>query len=496
MTPLTAEQIKRLPRVKKLLVVDAIQEKQRRFEEERLRYFVPNGKQEEYLRMVGSGQVFICVLSAGNGVGKTTAAVNIIGNICYSVQNSRFKDLPLYERWPYPKQLRIISTSKNVEDTGAIQIELKKWLLKKRYTTSKGKKHYDSLYETDTGFCIDLMTYDQDVQEFESATLGLAWFDEPPPYEVYKATIARMRHGGVIMITMTPLTYAAWLYDDVVLRQDGVQRKVIYAEDEDNCKIHGIRGILEHADIMRMREEYDPDELEARTKGRFVHLSGLIYKTFHRGVHLIEPFEIPQDWPRYCICDCHPRKPFALGWFAVSPTEDVYFYDEWPEDEFNRMKSCDKTIKDYASLIRIKEGNDVVYRRVIDPNSGNAKNASSGLTVKEEFAELGLHFIDGNDDIVAGHLKVKEYLKYDRDIKPRVFFFNFLRNFIYGFEHYVWDDFKGKIAEDKDLKQKPKDRNKDFPDLVRYGLMADPVSRLPESFKVLNDYLSKIREGK
>lgn len=300
------------------------------------------------------------------------------------------------------------------------------------------------------------------------------------------------------MITMTPLTNAAWLYDDIILNQDGVQKKVVYAEDEDNCRQHGVRGILEHADIVRMRQEYDPDELEARTKGKFVHLIGLVYKLFHRDAHLVAPFEIPHEWPRYCILDPHDRKPFALGWFAVNPLGDIYFYDEWPEEEFHRMKSCDKTVKEYAGIVKIKESKDIIFRRIIDPNSGNARKVNSGLSIKEELAELGLYFVDGNDDIVAGHLKVKEYLKYDnlKGIKPKVFFFNTLKNFIYGMEHYVWDDYKGKIADDKDLKQKPKDRSKDFPDLIRYGLMDDPVTVLPESFKALNNRLSELQEAK
>lgn len=488
--------LKKLPKDKKIQLAGAILEKERRQKEEGLRYFTPNGKQEEFMRLVGAGKVFICVLSAANGIGKTTVAVNILGNICWGTQNKWFQGLPLFEHWSYPKHGRIISTSKNMEDEGAIQIELKKWLFKNRYTALKGKRPFDSLYRTDTDFSFDLMTYDQEETEFESSTLGFVWFDEPPPFAVYKATIARMRRGGIIMITMTPLTNAAWLYDDIILNQDGVQKKVVYAEDEDNCKEHGVRGILNHADIMRMRQEYDPDELEARTKGKFVHLIGLVYKLFHRDVHLIPPFEIPQDWPRYNILDPHDRKPFAFGWFAVNPLGDIYFYDEWPEEEFHKMKSCEKTIKEYAEIIKIKEGEDIIYRRIIDPNSGNARKTNSGLSIKEELAELGFYFIDGNDDIVAGHLKVKEYLKYDnqKNIKPKVFFFNTLKNFIYGMEHYVWDDYKGKIADDKDLKQKPKDRSKDFPDLIRYGLMDDPATVLPESFKALNMCLSKLRE--
>ena len=63
---------------------------------------------------------------------------------------------------------------------------------------------------------IDLMSYEQDTKEFEAVDLGFAWFDEPPPESIYKATVARMRRGGIIFITATPLTGSAWLYDHIV----------------------------------------------------------------------------------------------------------------------------------------------------------------------------------------------------------------------------------------------------------------------------------------
>ena len=40
----------------------------RRHLEEKYRYYVPNGKLEEFLRGVGSGKHFVCILSAGNKV--------------------------------------------------------------------------------------------------------------------------------------------------------------------------------------------------------------------------------------------------------------------------------------------------------------------------------------------------------------------------------------------------------------------------------------------
>ena len=100
---------------------------------------------------------------------------------------------------------------------------------------------YECHWSTDTGFSFDIMTYDQAVKEFESATLGWAWFDEPPPFAIYKATVARMRLGGLIFITETPLTGSAWMFDNLVASPDRVDIGQIlkkYKLKEWNEKIH------------------------------------------------------------------------------------------------------------------------------------------------------------------------------------------------------------------------------------------------------------------
>ncbi len=136
------------------------------------------------------------------------------------------------------------------------------------------------------------MTYEQDPREFEGVTPGWAWFDEPPPEHIFKATVARMRRGGVIFITATPLAGSAYLYDafatgnyKVVMEGEGgtkavYERKVGYVEAdiESACKQHGVRGHLEHSDIVNLIAEYSEDERQARIYGKFQHLIGLVFK--------------------------------------------------------------------------------------------------------------------------------------------------------------------------------------------------------------------------
>src|SRR3990167_11363088 len=99
-------------------------ELQTREKENLARRYQPNGKCEEFIRLVGSNKCFVNLFSAANGVGKTATGVNIITNLCFGVQNDFFK-LPLFENYKYLKKGRIISDPTTIKEK--IVPELKKW---------------------------------------------------------------------------------------------------------------------------------------------------------------------------------------------------------------------------------------------------------------------------------------------------------------------------------------------------------------------------------
>lgn|ERR1035437_866102 len=190
-----------------------------RKEREKYRYFTPNGKTEQFIKLVGKGEVFISLLSAANGVGKTACGANIAAHLMYPCSCEYF-NYPIYKNFPFEKKGRIVSDPTTISKQ--IIPELKKWFPFSRYQTTNESKNFESKWLTDTGFEFDLMTYEQDPKEFESVTLGWAWFDEPPPQEIYKATVSRMRKGGIIYITQTPLKGSAWLYDSFITSKDRI----------------------------------------------------------------------------------------------------------------------------------------------------------------------------------------------------------------------------------------------------------------------------------
>jgi len=402
------------------------EEAEHRVQQNGLKYYTPNGKCEEFIRSVSSGQVFIGIFSAANGTGKTALMANILGNLIFDTTNPYF-DTGLFRNFRYPHRARIASTKKNVEGTeegaiGAIQTEIKRWFPKGSYKVSRQGKSYDCLYSAGD-WSFDIMTYDQDPKEYEGATLGVMIFDEPPPLKILYACISRMRMGGILLIFMTPLDEGGIILEELT-KHATIEYKgqkigkvvTVYADIEDNCKEHGVRGQLNHEDILKMVTFYDEDEKEARARGRPSYQVGRIYPTFEAESPLVvDDFEIEKTWQRVMLLDPHDGVPFAMTWIAIDETGQAWVYDEFPLDDLSRIKTTNLAYPDYARIIREKEGRLIAHARVIDPFFGNKRYGNTGKTPKEELADLGLEFMDGDTSgLETGHMKVREFLKFDR----------------------------------------------------------------------------------
>ena len=439
------------------------------------RYFVPNGKTEEFINMVGNNKTFICLFSAANGVGKTACGCNILAHFLYGPSgNKYFDDLPLFKKFPYPKQGRIVSDATTIVETTVP--ELKKWLPSGRYTTNKAGKNFEKKWRTDTGFKFDLMTYDQSVKEFESATLGWAWFDEPPPLAIFKATVARMRRGGIIFITATPLTGSAWMYDHILTyKGDGGQRDFIEAGVACNCIEHGIRGILKHKDIEKMIAEYDEEDMQARVHGKFQHLIGIVFKTFKRKIHVIKPFNInPRDFITIEALDPHPRVEDAVMFVAVDRKGNKYITDELYE-HFKLFELAER-------IHKIEDRHRIILR-IADP-AAFVKNQHDDNPEEETLAgklldKYDLEFVPASKNRTQANRAIKDALDYEivgdeMVIAPEIYIFDTCQRIIYELEHLQWDDWRGKAAERKSPLEKPMDKDDHMIENLGRILLLDP----------------------
>ncbi len=456
-----------------------------RMRNEKYRYYEPNGVGEDFINAFSSGDYFILFLSAANGVGKTALASNILANLMFpNKENWYFRD-NFFQNFPYLKRGRIITDSALVEKN--VVNELKFWFPQGKYSTSKGGKHFESIWKTQTGWDFDIMTYDQDPDQFEGVTLGWAWFDEPPPENILRATIARMRRGGIIIITATPISGSAHLYDmfahgemevEVQLREGEepvkVKRKVFHltADVESACKQHGIRGHLEHDHIVQMIAEYPEDERQARIYGKFQHLVGIVFKRFARNIHVIKPFSVnPRDFTVYHALDPHPRNNDAGMWLAVDKNGTKYVVDElW-------LKPLDH--KDLAYRLKQKTSSYRTISMVGDP-SMFVQDQHQSRSLATMLSDEGVTYNPASKARSAADKRVETSLNYTEVNglmirKPELYIFETCPRTIYEIEHYRWDDWSGKTAEKRDRKEKPVDKDDHMIENLGRLLLQEPV---------------------
>lgn len=464
---------------------EIVREADRVLNQERIRWFQPNKAQRRYIEAVGAEDSYIVIFAAGNGVGKTAATMAMLAALIWPEMAPECFGGQIFKAWPYPKDVRIVGTPQNIGDGGSIQREIQAWFPQNMYEGRKASKPYLSQYLAND-WTINLMSFDQDISAFESATAGAIIFDEPCPKPIYNASVARMRRGGRILFPNTPLMDAAWVMDELVSKADGKAIKLVHGDIEENLIENG--GILNKVDVDRMLSVYDPDELEARKSGKFMHLSGRIFKGFDRSVHVAKQDIVPPMLARdgqpvgwYMACDPAIGKPLAVVWAYVDAAGVVRIYDEWPENQFEGSRDSNLTVADYSRIFREREcGRD--FTRILDRHFGNVRRTMGGISLRDEFAQQGIIFQDSYQtadiasEVETGIAIVKGFLRYDTSKaidglnRPKLEISPKCINTIASLERWSRDPKTGK----------PKEYCKDHADCVRYLLAANPGVSIPD----------------
>ena len=479
-----------------------MREKDRREQNNPARKFIPNGKQEEFIKLFGADKLFVSMFCAANGVGKSAVGALILTNIVYGPQNEWFKH-PIFEKWPYIKRARIVSDPNTIKTK--IIPELEKWFpvneVKRfpeaNYEMGKEGKNYICKIETNTGWIIDIMSTEQDAKEFESTDLGFVWIDEPMPKDKFNATIARARLGMVLIWTFTPLTYSAWIKEWMDEHADGEYADYVEAELEDNCKVHGKRGILEHIHIKRMVDAFPEDEKLARAFGRFGHLIGRIHKSFRRKVHVVQPFPVDEKkYSTYMALDPHPRVADHVLWISVDKYGRKYLSGELLSE--GSAKLLYERIKAFESAMHYR-----IEGRIIDPSAFVDDQHKEEASVGKQLFDLGMTgLIKGSKDLMAGIKATNDALHYEMKdgmlvMPPELYFFDTCTVAIKQIEEYVWQEWKGSAKDDKKLNAHPRDRDDHMPEnlhrLLLHNLTFIPYQMsLPGNRQTWEDELKEL----
>ncbi len=440
----------------------------------------PHAKQKTYH---GFG-TFLGAFFGGNRSGKTFAGT--ADDIIQLVDREVLPPwLEPFKKWDECK-LRVVVPG--LETSAAFQETVDQFRrLTPRDQLFKGEwaKAYDQRRHVLTmanGNTLDILSHDQNIDRFASVTRHRVRFDEEPPGEkgrqIYGESVIRTAEidGGEVRFTMTPLLGLGWTYH--LLLNDGVGRwdeecRTVTAEIWDN-------PTLSKKQIEKILSQYSAAEREAREKGRFVHLAGLVFPQWSRDHHVVPDEPIPKDSKGVPLWDVwegiDPGYDHPMGYVAVAVDQFGW------ERVIAAWKMRGEVVADCAARIvqtRRQLGFEPQRPAIIDPSSRN-KSHATGRSTQMEYLDEGIVTKPGQNSRAAGINRVATALERTKRDKPGLLVHASaaeagLQN---EFETHRW---KAKKGEEQSKEEVIK-VNDDLLDPLRYVLMERPypAERSPE----------------
>lgn len=239
-------------------------------------------------------------------------------------------------------------------------------------------------------------------------------------------------------------------------------------------------------DIEQARASMSALEFQEQYGGQFVSFAGKVYKDFDRRLHVIEPFDIPSEWPRWRAMDYGYEDPFACLWLATDKDGRGYVY---------REHYVKRQILSWHTAKILESSADERYDySVMDP-AARGKRVETGNSILSLMAEQGLPAMPGHNDLEAGIFRVMEWLKCDPATgKPGLYVFSNCPNTVKEFEQYSWKVPK----EGKNANIVPEDGHDHALAGIRYWCMSRPrryAERLrthPHSFRAYKERVRRM----
>jgi len=283
---------------------------------------------------------------------------------------------------------------------------------------------------------------DQGRRSYQGDSWRFAWLDEEHDEPIYDEMLMRLLdQAGSALMTMTPLKGFTWVKQRFIDKPD-LDDRVHYLSMIDN-------PYLDPKEVEKAIRRMSPLQRDARTKGLFVALEGLIYSEWAPHLHVVDPFDIPAHWPRYRSIDFGVRAPFCNLWLARDPRDDtVYVWREHYEAE--------RTTEEHAGIIEAAEkGEPEPQWTAADP-----EDLQSIRTLQRRGWE-NIRHPGWMKSVKEGINEVKDRLRPDAEGKVHLKVFRGCVNTIREMHGYVWD---------KDKERPDPDCSDHALDALRYGI--------------------------
>lgn len=313
--------------------------------------------------------------------------------------------------------------------------------LSKEYYPQTGAKYNETKHSwewPDYGTYMDFghVQHNTDISMYDSAQYNYCAFDELTHFDAYPYHYmvgSRVRPGGDFHIAFVrngsnpggpgqTFVYNRFVRPDEngykIIRDKatGLTRIFIPALAEDNP--YGMEYDPLYVKKLEILRESSEAEYKAKRWGDWHAFKGSVYTTFRvirfpsepdNALHVIEPFEIPEWWPRILSIDWGKTAMCYAMWGAISPDRRVYVYRErgWRGRDIPYWASEIKEIHDTE--------NEIPAVTVL---CGSAWQNRGGTEIQEDFTRhSGLVAISSENNPgsrVAGLQTVHDFLRWEQ----------------------------------------------------------------------------------
>lgn len=318
------------------------------------------------------------------------------------------------------------------------------------------------------GNTISFMSADAGADKFQSNRLDVILFDEAPQkasgVAVYKECLSRFKPGRTLYIRMavTPWEMPRFFRDEFYVGKETNSAEV-------DCITVGLADnpYITPKQLAYQKRQYVGKEYRARILGEVVDLTGLVFDTIS-SKHLIDDFEIPSHWPRFCGIDpTEGRRPWSIVWATMSPAGVLYFYDEL---------EVPGTYGQIVSTIKTKEAHQVIEYRAIDPFASK-HDLQTGNPWTTELLNLGLatQKVDRSKRSFYRTIMSTRLGDPESGIEPKCYFFKIGAERTYtSFANHNWQDWAAG-NDGRAAKEKEEDSQwKDLVDAALYLIALNP----------------------
>jgi hypothetical protein len=193
---------------------------------------------------------------------------------------------------------------------------------------------------------------------------------------------------------------------------------------------------------------------------------GAAFPEWNRQIHVVKPYDIPQNWTKFRACDYGYGSHTGVVWIAVTPAEQLVVYRE--------LYASKVLATDLADMVLEAEAEDGKIRYGVLDSSLWHKRGDTGPSLAEQMIIKGCRWRPSDrskGSRIAGKNEIHRRLQVDEFTEePRIVFFNTCTNIISQLPSIPLDK---NNSEDVDTKAEDH-----LYDALRYGVMTRPRSSL------------------